>query len=68
MTSILECVSIAMIQAPPLPGSFQHSGQCLDEIIDYVLKEARILSDCGFDAVILQNMGDMPVRQQTQPR
>lgn len=67
MTSIHECVSIAMLQTPPLPGSFQHSGQCLSEIIDYVLQEARILSDCGFDAVILQNMGDMPVRQQTRP-
>jgi membrane complex biogenesis BtpA family protein len=56
-----------MIQTPPLPGSFQHSGQCLDEIINYVLNETRILSDCGFDAVILQNMGDMPVRQQARP-
>ena len=67
MTSLQECISIAMIQTPPLPGSFQHSGQCLDEITDHVLREARILSDCGFDAVILQNMGDMPVRQQTRP-
>jgi membrane complex biogenesis BtpA family protein len=56
-----------MIQTPPLPGSFQHSGQCFNEIIDYVLQEARLLSDCGFDAVILQNMGDMPVRQQARP-
>lgn len=56
-----------MIQTPPLPGSFQHSGQCLNEIIDYVLQQAQILSDCGFDAIILQNMGDMPVKQQTRP-
>lgn len=67
MTSLRECVSIAMIQTPPLPGSFRHSGQCLDEIIEYALAEARILSDCGFDAVIVQNMGDMPVRQQARP-
>jgi len=67
MPSIHECVSISMIQTPPLPGSFQHSGLCLNEIIDYVLQEARILSDCGFDAIILQNMGDMPVKQQTRP-
>lgn len=67
MRSIHDCVSISMIQTPPLPGSFQYSGQCFDEIIDYVLKEARILSDCGFDAVILQNMGDMPVKQQARP-
>jgi membrane complex biogenesis BtpA family protein len=67
MPSVHECVSISMIQTPPLPGSFQNSGQCLNEIIDYVLQEARILSDCGFDAIILQNMGDMPVKQQTRP-
>lgn len=67
MLSIHKCVSISMIQTPPLPGSFQHSGQCLNEIIDYVLQQAQILSDCGFDAIILQNMGDMPVKQQTRP-
>lgn len=67
MPSINDCVSISMIQTPPLPGSFKHSGQCLDEIIEFVLEEARILSACGFDAVILQNMGDMPVKQQTRP-
>jgi uncharacterized protein len=67
MRSIHECVSISMIQTPPLPGSYRHSGQSLHQIIDYVLKEAQILSDCGFDAVILQNMGDMPARQQARP-
>ena len=67
MPSIHQCASISMIQTPPLPGSFQHSGQCLNEIMDYVLQEARILSECGFDAVILQNMGDMPVKQQARP-
>lgn len=67
MRSIHECVSISMIQTPPLPGSFQHSGQNLNEIVDFVLKEAQILYDCGFDAVILQNMGDMPVKQQARP-
>lgn len=67
MHSIYDSVSIAMIQTPPLPGSFQYSGQGINEIMDYVLNEALILSDCGFDAVILQNMGDMPVRQETRP-
>jgi membrane complex biogenesis BtpA family protein len=67
MYSIQEVVSIAMIQTPPLPGSFQHSEQSLDEIIDYVLEETRKINDCGFDAAILQNMGDMPVKQQTRP-
>ena len=67
MPDIHECVSISMIQTPPLPGSFQHSGQSFNQIIDHALEEARILSKCGFDAVILQNMGDMPVRQQARP-
>jgi uncharacterized protein len=67
MPDIHACVSISMIQTPPLPGSYQHSGQCLDQIIDHVLQEARMLTDCGFEAAILQNMGDMPVRQQVRP-
>jgi membrane complex biogenesis BtpA family protein len=67
MRNIYECVSISMVQTPPLPGSFQHSEQSLDKIIDYILEETRKINEAGFDAVILQNMGDMPVKQQTKP-
>ena len=67
MHSIHDCVSISMIQTPPLPGSFHHAAQGINEITDFVLNEARVIHDCGFDAVILQNMGDMPTKQQAKP-
>lgn len=56
-----------MIQTPPLPGSYQHDGQSLDEIVDFILRETKILHSCGFEAIILQNMGDMPVKQLARP-
>ncbi len=65
--SIFNCLSLSMIQPPPLPGSFRHNGQGFNEILDYVLNEAKILNECGFDAYILQNMGDMPVQQKSKP-
>ena len=67
MRNIYECVSIAMIQTPPLPGSFRHSGQSIDEIFEHVFHEAKTVTDLGFDAVILQNMGDMPAKHQASP-
>jgi len=67
MIDIHNCVSIAMIQTPPLPGSYQHAGQNLEEIVDFVLRETEVLHSCGFDSIILQNMGDMPVKQQAKP-
>jgi len=65
--SVFDCVSIAMLQTPPLPGSFQYKGQSFDEILDFVLNEATVLYDCGFDSLILQNMGDMPNIQKSRP-
>jgi len=65
--SVADCVSIAMVQTPPLPGSFQYKGQSFDEILDSVLSEAAILNELGFDSLILQNMGDMPNRQESRP-
>jgi len=65
--SIHDCITFSMIQPPPLPGSFQHCGQSFSEIMDYVLNEAAILNECGFEASILQNMGDMPAQQTSRP-
>lgn len=65
--AIFECKTLSMIQPPPLPGSYRNSGQTITEILDYVITEAGILNECGFDAYILQNMGDMPIRQESKP-
>ena len=65
--SIFNCLSISMLQTPPLPGSYRYESQGLGEIIDFVLNEAGILNEYGFNAYILQNMGDMPVQQKSRP-
>jgi uncharacterized protein len=64
---IYDCLSIGMLQAPPLPGSYKHEGFGINEIIENVVNEAYILNECGFEAYILQNMGDMPLRQKSRP-
>src|SRR2546426_11437912 len=51
---------IGMLHLPPLPGSYNYTGQALDEIVDHAIQEADILATAGFDGVLLQNAGDRP--------
>lgn len=59
--------TIGLVQPAPLPGSYRHTGAPFKKILERALDEAKLLSDCGFDAIILQNMGDMPVKQLSRP-
>lgn len=50
---------IGMLHAPALPGS----PQCrlsFPEIVDWVLRDADVLTGAGFDALMLENFGDTP--------
>ena len=58
---------IGMVQTRPLPGSYRNRGERIDSITEQALEETRILAECGVQSVILQNMGDMPIRQQSTP-
>lgn len=58
---------IGMVQTRPLPGSYRNRGERISFITEQALEETRILAECGVQSVILQNMGDMPVRQQSAP-
>lgn len=58
---------ICMVQTLPLPGSFRNRGEGIGEILDRAMEEARLLYSCGIRNIILQNMGDMPVKQQSSP-
>jgi membrane complex biogenesis BtpA family protein len=54
---------IGMIHLPPLPGSPRH--QCsLSHIIEHALIDARVLTESGFDALIIENFGDAPFPAQ----
>jgi membrane complex biogenesis BtpA family protein len=67
MNKLMNYRVIGMVQPEPLPGSYRHDKMNFDEILELVLYEAKILYDCGFDAILLQNMGDMPIRQISRP-
>ena len=58
---------IGMVQTRPLPGSYRNRGERISFITEQALEETRILTECGVQSVILQNMGDMPIRQQSAP-
>ena len=50
---------VGMLHLPPLPGS-PRSRASLDAIENEILAAARVLEEAGFDAVILENYGDVP--------
>ena len=50
---------IGMIHVPALPGT-PRSASNLDEIITRVSEDAEILIKSGFDALIIENMHDLP--------
>jgi uncharacterized protein len=51
---------IGMLHLPPLPGSYNYTGQPLDDLVDHAIQEADILATAGFDGFLLQNAGDRP--------
>ncbi|ASI99164.1 BtpA/SgcQ family protein [Thermococcus celer] len=50
---------IGMVHLRPLPGSYLYDGD-LDGVIDSALRDARTLEKAGFDAVMVENFGDVP--------
>jgi membrane complex biogenesis BtpA family protein len=51
---------IGMLHLPPLPGSYNYTGQPLAEIMAHTVREADILASVGFDGFLMQNAGDRP--------
>lgn len=62
-----DCHVLSMIQPDPLPGSYRHDTQTIDEIVYRALKETEMVNDNGFDGIIIQNMNDMPIKQIANP-
>lgn len=62
---LLNKPALAMLQPPALPGTYKYKGQSIDEIVEICLKEAKMISDNNFDGFILQNMNDMPIKQES---
>jgi membrane complex biogenesis BtpA family protein len=50
---------VAMLHVPALPGTPAHR-RSMEEIVSVVLEEAVLLAETGVDAVMLENMHDVP--------
>ncbi|ASJ02128.1 hypothetical protein A3L09_02010 [Thermococcus profundus] len=50
---------IGMVHLKPLPGSYLYDGD-FDSVIEAALRDARTLEEAGFDAIMVENFGDVP--------
>src|SRR5262245_1396131 len=50
---------IGMVHLPPLPGA-PGPRLSMEAIVAQAVDEAKLLIDCGFDAVMVENYGDLP--------
>ncbi|MFO7660333.1 MAG: BtpA/SgcQ family protein [Candidatus Cloacimonadaceae bacterium] len=55
---------IGMVHVQALPGSPKHN-LSMSEIVSLAVKEAILYEDCGLDAIILENMHDIPYLNKT---
>ena len=53
---------IGMVHCWPLPGAPGYMGYGMDEVIEAAVADARALVEGGCDAVIVENMWDIPFR------
>ena len=60
-------LALVMIQPPAMPGSYLNNGEDFNSITEYVMNEATMIVEMGFDGFILQNMHDGPIAQQARP-
>ena len=45
-------LALVMIQPPAMPGSYLNQGESFDSISAYVMKEAEMIVEMGFDGFI----------------
>ncbi len=62
-----EKIVLSMIQPEPLPGSYRHTTMGIQEITDRALRETEMVAENHFDGIIVQNMNDMPIKQESSP-
>lgn len=58
---------IGMIQLRPLAGSSRYRGESLAAVIEHALAQADVLRAAGFEMLMVQNLGDLPVAQHAAP-
>ncbi|NJE43284.1 BtpA/SgcQ family protein [Thermococcus sp. GR7] len=50
---------IGMVHLKPLPGSYLYDGD-FDSLIERAIADARTIEEAGFDAIMVENFGDVP--------
>ena len=58
---------VGMVQLAPLPGGSRYRDAGIDDVLGLALAEADILRANGIDALMVQNLGDIPVAPQVAP-
>lgn len=58
---------IGMVHLGPLPGSPRYDGD-LDRVVEAAREDARRLAAAGFDALIVENLGDAPFFADDVPK
>ena len=67
MSEILSLVAakrkpvIGMVQLGPLPGGARYRGGTIGPLLDAAMVDAELLGKHGVDALMVQNLGDIPV-------
>ena len=59
-----EKLLIGVVHLNPLPGSPSYKGESLDEIFDLALKDTKCYAQENFHGVIIENHGDIPLREK----
>lgn len=58
---------VGVVHLPALPGAPKSKDRNLDKIIQRAVNEAKLLEDSGFDAIIIENFGDVPFYKDHVP-
>ncbi|MBB5753061.1 BtpA/SgcQ family protein [Prosthecomicrobium pneumaticum] len=58
---------VGMIQLGPLPESSRWRGGRIADVLEPALAEAELLVENGIDALMVQNLGDVPVAARVTP-
>ncbi|MEI8257610.1 MAG: BtpA/SgcQ family protein [Deltaproteobacteria bacterium] len=57
---------VGVIHLPALPGAPRHT-QTMDALVEGAVRDAALLAEAGFDAVLIENFGDVPFYRDAVP-
>src|SRR5436305_286728 len=58
---------IGVVGFPALPGAIDYRGASREEFLQRAIADAQAYAQAGFNALMIQNVGDLPVATQVGP-